>query len=171
MADPENFGLSAEASLVEAVTFTSMATGMSWHINSLAPMMVTGAALMAQQAAAIALRAAGDIIPAQAGATELVLRAANRERLPPPHTLPFQSEARHAFDRMVAARNKFMHPRGESWEVAPAVLGRGLMTSVRIVRHLILIQPILPDLIPARDQKEFASDLQIIDDFGDFYAQ
>lgn len=164
--------ISAEETLTETVMAAAMVIDTTWALNvtTLAPVVVTSACLMAQQAAAIALRAAGDIIPAQAGATELMLRAANRERLPAPHTLPFQSEARQSFDRMVAARNSYMHPRGETWEVDKKVMGEGLMTAVRIVRHLIIIQPIVPGLIPQRDVKEFENNLQNLDDFGGFYA-
>ena len=165
--------ISAEDALTETVMAAATVIDTTWalSITTLTPIVVTSACLMAQQAAAIALRAAGDIIPAQAGATELILRAANRERLPAPHTLPFQSEARQSFDRMVTARNSYMHPRGEAWEIEKRVMGEGLITAVRIVRHLIIVQPIVPNLIPQRDVKTFADNLQTLDDFGDFYAQ
>lgn len=101
---------------------------------------------MAQQAAALALKAADDTIPAQSGATELLLRAANKDRLPPPYTLPFGLAARQAFDRLVDARNTFMHPRGMVWFVSDDTLARGLPVATSTVRHLLLTQPIKPGL-------------------------
>ncbi|MEM1036646.1 MAG: hypothetical protein AAGI14_07790 [Pseudomonadota bacterium] len=111
-----------------------------------APWLVTGSVLMAQQAAALALKAADDTIPAQSGATELLLRAANRDRLPAPYTLPFGMVSRQNFDRLVDARNSFMHPRGLAWFVSEETLARGLPVAAGTVRHLMLTQPVTPDL-------------------------
>jgi hypothetical protein len=134
------------------------------------PWVVTGGVLMAQQAAVIALRAAGDAIPAQAGGTELLLRAASKDRIPAPFTLPFSSAARHAFDRLVEARNAFMHPRGETWFVSAETLSRGMPEATKVVRHLILTQPILNDLVSPAQQEELASSLKGIDAFSEFLA-
>ncbi len=125
---------------------------------------------MAQQAAAIALKAAGDGIPAQAGATEIVLRAASKDRLPVPYTLPFGSSNRRDFERLVEARNGFMHPRALSWHVTPQTLARGLPVAVNIVRHLVLTQPIVPDLIGVDEQTSLHDCLEQIAALADFLA-
>ncbi|MEM1088376.1 MAG: hypothetical protein AAGH90_11660, partial [Pseudomonadota bacterium] len=110
------------------------------------PWLVTGAVLIAQQAAALALKAADDTIPAQSGATELLLRAANKDRLPAPYTLPFGMASRQSFDRLVDARNSFMHPRGVAWFVSSDTLARGLPVATGTVRHLMITQPVMRDL-------------------------
>ncbi len=144
--------LTKEDALVSTARFTATHAGLYPDQTESATWLVTGAVLMAQQAGALALTAAGELIPAQTGATELVLRAASQKRLPPPYTLPLTLSARAEFDRLVEARNAFMHPRGESWHVMPNVLARGLPVSVRIVRHLVLTQPVIPDLIARADE-------------------
>ncbi|MEM1389926.1 MAG: hypothetical protein AAGG45_02505 [Pseudomonadota bacterium] len=106
--------------------------------------LTVSAVLMAQQATALALKVADDTIPSQSGATELLLRAANKDRLPPPYTLPFGLAARQAFDRLVDARNAFMHPRGVAWFISDETLARGLPVATSSVRHLLLTQPIEP---------------------------
>lgn len=128
--------------------------------------LVTGAVLMAQQAASISLYAAGDTIPGQAGATELLLRAANKDRLPPPYTLPFGIAARQGFDRLVEARNGFMHPRGQAWFVSEHTLAYGLPVATATVRHLMLTQPIEGAACDAPDRLKAAlEDLNALADF------
>ena len=123
---------------------------------------------MAQQAAAMALNAAGDTIPAQSGATEIVLRAASKDRLAAPYTLPFGSSARRDFELLVEARNGFMHPRALSWHIAPRTLARGLPVAAEIVRHLILTQPVLPDMIDPSAQASLQDCLEQIDALAEF---
>jgi hypothetical protein len=132
------------------------------------PWIVVGGVLMAQQAAVLALRAAGDSIPAQAGGTELLLRAASKDRLPAPFTLPFGAKARQDFDRLVEARNAFMHPRGQTWFVSAETLTRAMPVATSVVRHLILTQPVLNDLVAPAQQAELNDGLQAIDAFANF---
>lgn len=135
--------LAASKALLETAQFTAHQARLYADApEKSGPWLVTGAVLMAQQAAALALKAADDTIPEQAGATELLLRAANRDRLPPPYTLPFGMAARQGFDRLVEARNSFMHPRGIAWFVSDETLMRGLPVATDTVRHLLLTQPI-----------------------------
>lgn len=135
-----------------------------------APWLVTATVLGAQQAAAIALRAAGDSIPAQAGATELLLRAASKDRLSPPFTLPFGAATRQSFDRLVEARNTFMHPRGLTWFVSQDTLSRGLPAASLTIRHLILTQPVLDDLVSPDQQKAMHDGLEEIEALAEFLA-
>ena len=160
--------MTPESALIETVRFTVVHAGRFHDDETSAPWLATGGVLMAQQAAAIALRAAGDSIPEQVGATEILLRAASKDRLPAPFTLPFGAAARQGFDRLVQARNSFMHPRGITWFVSSDTLVRGLPVAVRTVRHLILTQPVLQDLVPLADQADLKSGLGAIDDFAAF---
>ncbi len=162
--------MTPEAALVETVRFTAVHAGRFPDDETSAPWLVTGSVLMAQQAAAIALRAAGDSIPAQVGATELLLRAASKDRLPAPFTLPFGAAARQGFDRLVEARNGFAHPRGITWFVSADTLARGLPVALRSVRHLILTQPILKDLVSPDQQSVMNADLNAIAGFAEFLS-
>ena len=152
-----------EAALVETVRFTAVHAGRYPDDETSAPWLVTGSVLMAQQAAAIALRAAGDSIPAQVGATEILLRAASKDRLPAPFTLPFGTAARQGFDRLVEARNTFAHPRGIVWFVGADTLARGIPVALRSVRHLILTQPVLNDLVSPDQQDMLRTHLKVIE--------
>lgn len=162
--------MTPEAALVETVRFTAVHAGLYPDDETSAPWLVTGSVLMAQQAAAIALRAAGDSIPAQVGATELLLRAASKDRLPAPYTLPFGAAARQSFDRLVDVRNNFAHPRGITWFVSADTLTRGLPVALKSVRHLILTQPVLSDLISPDQQSLVKADLNAIDGFAEFLS-
>ena len=162
--------MTPEAALVETVRFTAVHAGRYPDDETSAPWLVTGSVLMAQQAAAIALRAAGDSIPAQVGATEILLRATSKDRLPAPFTLPFGAAARQSFDRLVEARNTFAHPRGITWFVSTDTLARGIPVALRTVQHLILTQPVLGDLVAPAEQDSLRNDLQTIDAFAEFLS-
>lgn len=160
--------MTPEEQLIETVRFTSARFGECVTEQAFDPWLVAGGVLMAQQAAVIALRAAGDRIPAQAGGTELLLRAASKDRLPAPFTLPFGAAARQSFDRLVDARNAFMHPRGLTWFVSADTLARGMPVACRVVRHLILTQPVLDDLVSPALQADLQDHLRAIEAFADF---
>jgi len=115
------------------------------------PWLNVTAVLAAQQAAALALSAVGDLIPEQSGATEILLRATSPARLPPPYTLNLSATNRRAFDGLVAARNAFMHPRARPWHMTALTLSRGLPVVCDAVRHLVIIQPAVPDMIAPSD--------------------
>ena len=160
--------MTPEDALCSTVTFTTARFDRRDLDGAMDPWVATGGVLMAQQAAVLALRAAGDAIPAQAGGTELLLRAASKDRLPAPYTLPFGAAARQSFDRLVEARNAFMHPRGVTWFVSIDTVSRAMPVATRVVRHLILTQPILPDLVSPDQQAKLRDDLQAIDDMAAF---
>ncbi|MFN3213636.1 MAG: hypothetical protein ACE37M_11050 [Henriciella sp.] len=160
--------MTPETALCETVEFTAQRLELYVTQQVEDPWMVTGGVLMAQQAAAIALRAAGDSIPGQAGATELLLRAASKDRLPAPFTLPFGMAARQSFDRLVEARNNFMHPRGALWHLSQDTLVRGLPIAARVVRHLILTQPVLDDLVTPAQQAQLKTALGDIETGAEF---
>ncbi|MEM9573450.1 MAG: hypothetical protein AAF996_18450 [Pseudomonadota bacterium] len=162
--------MTPEAQLIATVELTAARFERSAATAELDPCVVIGGVLMAQQAAVIALRAAGDSIPAQAGGTELLLRAASKDRLPAPFTLPFGATARQRFDRLVEARNSFMHPRGLTWHVSNETLSRGMPVATKTVRHLILTQPILNDLVSPSEQEKLADDLEQINACAEFLA-
>ncbi len=162
--------MTPEAQLLDTVGFAMSRFGLCVTEDVYDPWVATGGVLMAQQAAVIALRAAGDTIPAQAGGTELLLRAASKDRLPAPFTLPFTASARHAFDRLVDARNAFMHPRGVTWFISAQTLASGMPVAANVVRHLILTQPVLNNLVSPSEQDRLRQDLQAIDAFSDFLS-
>lgn len=162
--------MTPEDALCRTVTFTVSRFNPDAHDLQIDPWVATGGVLMAQQAAVLALRAAGDAIPAQAGGTELLLRAASKDRLPAPYTLPFGMAARQSFDRLVEARNEFMHPRGVTWFVSADTVSRAMPVAAKVVRHLILTQPILPDLVSPNQQVQLRSDLQVIDEIAAFLS-
>lgn len=162
--------MTPEAQLIDTAATTMSRFGMCVTEPEIDPWVVVGGVLMAQQAAVIALRAAGDSIPAQAGGTELLLRAASKDRLPAPFTLPFSASTRQSFDRLVEARNMFMHPRGQTWIVSTETLARGMLVAAAAVRHLILTQPVVNDLVSAAEQEDLQSSLQAIDAFAAFLS-
>ena len=162
--------MTPEAALLETVRFAAEHAEHYSDTPKRAPWLVSTIVLAAQQAAAIALRANGDTIPAQAGATELLLRAASKDRLAPPFTLPFGASARQSFDRLVEARNAFMHPRGALWHVSEDSLARGLPVATSIVRHLILTQPVLSDLVSPAEQDSLRRNLDAIDALAEFLS-
>ncbi|MEO0607067.1 MAG: hypothetical protein AAFY82_02470 [Pseudomonadota bacterium] len=161
--------MTPETALSETVDVLAAQAERFSDTPSSAPWLVIASVLAAQQAATLALRAAGDSIPAQAGATELLLRAASKDRLPVPFTLPFGAQARQSFEGLVEARNQFMHPRGQIWQISDAPLWRGVRVAARTVRHLILTQPVLEDLVAPNQQNLIRSDLQTLDLIADFY--
>jgi hypothetical protein len=160
--------MTPEDALCDTVRFAAARSGLSEHAPESDPWLVTACVLMAQQACALALRAAGDPIPEQSGATELLLRAATKDRLPAPFTLPFGMAARHSFDRLVEARNSFMHPRGTLWHVSRQTLSRGIPVATRTVRHLMLTQPVLNDLVSPEQQGVLRDGLESIESLAVF---
>lgn len=160
--------LSPADQLIETARFCTAQADLALEAAGAAAWLCVGATSLAQQAAALALKAADDAIPAQAGAAELLLRAASKDRLPPPYTLPFSSGARRDFDRLVETRNSFMHPRGVTWHVSPQTLGRGLPVVVASVRHLVLVQPISRDLIPVSNQTGLSDSLSALTALAEF---
>jgi len=151
--------LSATDQVLATAKFCAVHAALALEAPGSAAWLVSGACALAQQAAVLALTAAGDTIPAQAGASELLLRAAAKDHLPPPFTLPLTASARRDFDRLVESRNSFMHPRGVSWHVSPQTLSRGLPVVVASVRHLLLTQPTKPDLITRKESIELENGL------------
>ena len=160
--------LPPETALVDTVRFTAARAETCLDDPACLPWLVTGAVLMAQQAAAIALRAVGDTIPEKSGATEILLRAAHADRLPSPYTLPLPSHARRCFDALVDARNAHMHPRAGAWHVSPPTLARGLPVATAAVRHLILMQPVVPDLVTPSAVGALSEDLSAIEALAEF---
>ncbi|MEL7546270.1 MAG: hypothetical protein AAGJ84_06440 [Pseudomonadota bacterium] len=160
--------LGAETALAETVKFAAHQAEIALDRVGALPWLVTASILASQQAAALALRAVGDDIPEQIGATEMLLRAASASRLPAPFTLPLTASDRRDFDVLVEARNATMHPRGRVWHVTARTLGRGLPVVCRAIRHLVLVQPPVPDLVGAGQAKEIENALGAIDALADF---
>lgn len=163
--------ISAEAALSETVRFAAIQADMALDRADALPWLVTSAVLASQQAAALALRAVGDDIPEQVGATEILLRAANTARLPAPFTLPLTASDRRDFELLVEARNAAAHPRGRAWHITARTLGRGLPVASRSVRHLVLVQPPIPDLVGAEQAASIEDGLQAIEALAMFLGE
>ncbi|MEM1152082.1 MAG: hypothetical protein AAGI03_16320 [Pseudomonadota bacterium] len=133
--------MSPQEQLLQTADFAAAQARLVPDLREARPWLVISSVLLAQQAAALALNLAGDAIPRQVGATELLLRAASRDRLPPPHTLAFSGRARLDFDRLNETRNALMHPRGLPLPVGDETLARGLPVVAAIARQLLLVQP------------------------------
>ena len=162
--------MTPEAALTDTVIRAAQAARTYPDDASCAPWLVTCGVLSAQQAAAIALRAVGDGIPQQSGATELLLRAATKDRLPPPYTLPFSLASRRAFERLVEARNAYMHPRGMTWFVSQDTLALGLPVICASIRHLILTQPALADLVSPAEAARIDDSLRDVEALASFLS-
>ncbi|MDJ0919782.1 MAG: hypothetical protein QNI84_01535 [Henriciella sp.] len=156
--------------IATTLKFCVVHSGLALESPGSAAWLVTGACALAQQAAVLALKAAGDTIPAQTGASELLLRAASKDRLPPPYTLPLTAAARRDFDRLVECRNSFMHPRGLAWHVTPDTLARGLSVVVASVRHLLLIQPVRAELVASPQRVDIEAGLADLTALAEFLA-
>lgn len=150
--------------VIATLKFCTVHAGLALEAPGSAAWLAAGACALAQQAAVLALKAAGDTIPDQAGASELLLRAASKDRLPPPFTLPLTASARRDFDRLAESRNSFMHPRGLTWHISPDTLARALPVVADTVRHLVLTQPVTTDLIGNADRN------MVIDGLADLIA-
>ena len=61
-----------------------------------------------------------------------------------------------------------MHPRGTLWHVSAETLSRGMPVATGVVRHLILTQPVLGDLVPPAVQEDLRGSLKAIDTFSEF---
>lgn len=157
-----------EDNLIDTARFTAAHARLYPDALESGPWLAIGGCLMAQQAAALALIAAGDVIPAKAGGAELLMRAATPARLPAPYTLPWSHQTRRMFDALIAARNAYLHPREEAWSVDTATLGSGLASVCDMAAHLILVQPIRGDLVSphvARSLRESLEDIRALAEF------
>lgn len=163
--------LSPEQALLETARFASVHAGQCLDVSESLGWLVTGTVLMAQQAAALALNASGDSIPEQVGASEILLRAGSKDRLASPYTLSFTSSARRDFDLLVEARNSFMHPRANSFHVTPRTLARGLPVAAGVVRHIVLTQPVVPDLVSPQGQHDLRDYLDALDALAEFLSE
>lgn len=132
------------------------------------PALVCDVVLAAQQAAALSLSAVGDRIPDKAGTTELLLRAANVNRLPAPFTLSLSRSRRQDFEALVTARNEVMHPRGLAWHIRTDALAAGLVACTEVIRHLTVTQPVVPDLVSPAQRPDLLTSLDTLEALADF---
>lgn len=78
------------APLADTTKFTASHAGMVPEVDSSLPWLVTGAVLMVQQAAIMALSEAGAELPLMPGPNELVARIADATVLEQPFTAPMK---------------------------------------------------------------------------------
>lgn len=155
--------------IVDTARFTAVHAGLAGEDEASLPWLVTGAVLMVQQASVLALSEAGAEIPLMPGPSELVARVGDPAYLPQPFTAPLKPEDYRAFEKVVAARNDVMHPRAHGVSPQPETLPDGLMVAVKLVRHLVLTQPVRPSMVAATEADILRAVLKQIEDSVDFW--
>lgn len=158
---PSLINESARFTAVHAALVSDDDTSVGW--------LVTGAILMVQQACVLALSEADAEMPAMPGPNELVVRVADPAILPQPYTAPLKPNDHRRLERLVAARNDVMHPRPGGLRLDVAPLPDGALTAVKIVRHLVLTQPVRPSMVAAGDAAAISHSLQLIESSVDFW--
>lgn len=153
----------------EAARFTAVHAALAPEDESSVPWLLTGAVLMVQQSATLALAEAGAELPAMPGPGELVARIANADCLAQPYTAPVKPEHHRAFDAVIAARNSFMHPKPDGLALEAASLPAGLQVSVDLVRHLILTQPVRPSMVGDAHAASISHSLELVETSVDFW--
>lgn len=133
--------------IAETAKFTAVHAGLVSEDEASLAWLVTGAVLMVQQACVLSLSEAGAELPLMPGPGELVARVSDPAVLEQPYTAPMKSGDHRAFERVVAARNDVMHPKPAGLAVDAAVLPDGLIVAAKLVRHLVLTQPVRPSSV------------------------
>ncbi|MGB3627468.1 MAG: hypothetical protein WA989_16680 [Henriciella sp.] len=158
---PSLINESARFTAVHAALVSDDQTSVTW--------LVSGAILMVQQACVLALSEAGADMPAMPGPNELVVRVADPAILPQPYTAPMKPDDHRALERVVAARNDVMHPRPGGLHLEADMLPDGVLTAVKLVRHLLLTQPVRPSMVEASDAAAVSHSLELIESSVDFW--
>ncbi|MEQ9314501.1 MAG: hypothetical protein RLN72_01540 [Henriciella sp.] len=153
----------------ETARFTAVHAALVTEDEASLTWLVTGAVLMVQQAAVLALSEAGADLPVLPGPGELVARVADPADLPQPYTAPLKPEDHRALDRIIAARNDVMHPKPGDLGLHAEDLPDGLMVAVKLVRHLMLTQPVRPSMVEQGDAAEMSHSLDLIESSVDFW--
>lgn len=128
----------------DTARFTAVHAALVSEDEASLPWLVTGAVLMAQQACVLALSEAGAEIPVMPGPAELVARVADPTVLAQPYTAPLKPAEHRAFETLAGARNRVMHPAPGGLDVEASALPAGLLVAVKLVRHLVITQPVRP---------------------------
>lgn len=161
------------ASLIQQIDqtarFTAVHAALVPDDESSAPWLVTGAVLLVQQAATLALSEADAELPVMPGPGELAVRTADAQHLPQPYTAPLKPEAFRALEAVIAARNRVMHPHPAGLELEVATLPDGLFVASRLVRHLILTQPVRPSMVSESHAKSIRESLRLMETSVDFW--
>ena len=155
--------------IVDTARFTAVHSGLVSQDEASLPWLVTGAVLMVQQASVLALSEAGAEIPLMPGPGELVARVGDPACLPQPFTAPLRPADYRAFERVVAARNDVMHPRAHGVSLQSSTLPDGLMVAVKLVRHLVLTQPVRPSMLAETEADILRAVLKQIEENVDFW--
>lgn len=153
----------------ETARFTAVHAALVTEDEASLNWLVTGAVLMVQQASVLALSEAGADLPVLPGPGELVARVADPANLPQPYTAPMKPEDHRALERVVAARNDVMHPKPGGLGLRAEDLPDGLVIAVKLVRHLLLTQPVRPSMVEAGDAAALAHSLDLIESSVDFW--
>ncbi|WP_084399351.1 hypothetical protein [Henriciella aquimarina] len=153
----------------DTARFTAVHAALAPEDETSVPWLLTGAVLMVQQVATLALAEAGAELPAMPGPSELVARVANKDHLAQPYTAPLKPADHRAFQAIVEARNSVMHPGADGLSVDRAGLPEGLLVAAGLVRHLILTQPVRPSMVGAEQAASIRESLTLIETSVDFW--
>jgi len=153
----------------ETARFTAVHAALAPEDEASVPWLLTGAVLMVQQAATMALSEAGAELPVMAGPGELVARVANADYLAQPYTAPMKPDHHRALDAVIAARNSFMHPKPAGLALDMAGLPAGLDVAVGLVRHLVLTQPVRPSMVGQPQAASIRHSLELVETSVDFW--
>ena len=156
--------------LADTAKFASTHAIMVIETETSLPWLVTGAVLMVQQACVMALSEAGAELPAMPGPGELVARAADPAYLEQPFTAPLRPDDHRAIEWVVAARNDVMHPRAKGLNLDARPLPQGLLACTKLVRHLVITQPVRPSMMDGHDAVVVNDALALIETSADFWA-
>lgn len=153
----------------ETARFTAVHAALAPEDEASVPWLLTGAVLMVQQACTLALAEVGAELPAMPGPGELVARVSDPDHLPEPYTAPLRPDDFRALDAVTGARNSFMHPKADGLALSLDTLPGGLMATVKLVRHLILTQPVRPSMVGKAEAASIRHSLDLIETSVDFW--
>ena len=153
----------------ETARFTAVHAALAPEDEASVPWLLTGAVLLVQQACTLSLAEAGAALPAMPGPGELVARVSDVDHLPQPYTAPLRPEDHRALDAVIAARNSVMHPKPDGLSLAMAGLPDGLVAAGKLVRHLVLIQPVRPSMVGDAQATSIRHSLDLVETSVDFW--
>ena len=148
--------------------FTVAQSGLVGDADQASEWVVVGSVLMVQQAATMDLHGVGADLPVMASPGELVARVTDPDILEQPFTVMLKPHEFRAFDKIVDARNRFMHPKPDRPALAISAVVEGLVVCAKLVRHLVVTQPVSQAVSALDARAELARLLGLYDDAVQF---
>ena len=155
--------------IADTARFTAVHAGLVPEDEASLPWLVTGAVLMMQQACTLALHEAEAELPVMPGPGELAVRVGDEACLVQPYTVPLKPEHYRALEELINARNGVMHPKPDGLDIETGGLPDGLVVATRLVRHLVITQPVRPSMVDTDEAASIGHSLELIDSAVDFW--